>query len=90
MRENACQAIEPYDRWGGRDLQSKDVKCWMWEHARDCHGGQVGAEGGVEDYKFKARGVFWKCLNRQIDDGLRMSACESMNVQLLLSISLNK
>ena len=40
------------DRWGGVDL-CKDVKSWMWEHSRDCHGRQVGAEGGVADFRFK-------------------------------------
>ena len=75
----------PYDRWGGGDLRSKDLKSWMLEHARDCHGGQVGAEGGVGDYKFKVSGVFRMCVNRQIDEGLRMSACECSGGVLLNS-----
>ena len=40
------------------------------------HGGQVGEEGGMRDYKFSLTGTFRKPLLRQIDDGLRQDQCE--------------
>ena len=46
--------------------KKKDVKSWMWEHSRDCHGGVIGEEGGMFDYKFSVTGVFRKCLDRQV------------------------
>ena len=75
----------PSDRWGGGEQWKKDSKSWMWEHSRDCHGGQVGDGGGIDDYKFKVSGAFKKCLNRQVDEGLRMTASESLGVTLLNS-----
>ena len=57
--------------------KKKDVKSWMWEHSRDCHGGVIGEEGGMFDYKFSVTGVFRKCLDRQVDEGLRITECEA-------------
>ena len=65
--------------------RKKCVKSWMWEHSRDCHGGQVGERGGIADYKFRVTGVFRKCLDRQIDEGLRITACETEGGVLLNS-----
>ena len=42
----------------------------MWEHTRDVHGGQVGEEGEVLDYRFKVSGAFSKCLERQVDESI--------------------
>ena len=75
----------PSDRWGGGEQWKKDSKSWMWEHSRDCHGGQVGDGGGIDDYKFKVSGAFQKCLNIQVDEGLKMTASESLGVTLLNS-----
>ena len=61
------------------------MKSWMWEHSRDCHGGQVGERGGITDYNFRVTGVFKKCLDRQIDEGLRITACETQGGVLLNS-----
>ena len=36
------------------DRLGKPVKSWMWEQTRDVHGGQIGEQGGVSDYKFQA------------------------------------
>ena len=47
-----------------------------WEHCRNSHGGQLGHDGGIADFKFKVSGSFKKCMDRQIDEGLRISACE--------------
>jgi hypothetical protein len=34
----------------------------MWEHTRDVHGGQIGDNGGVSDYRFKVSSNFKRCL----------------------------
>ena len=49
-----------------------DVKSWMWEHTRDCHGGVVGGDWGRTDYRMKVTGTFRKCLYRQIDEDIRI------------------
>ena len=61
------------------------VKSWMWEHTRDVHGGVVGAQGGVLDYKFTVAGTFRRCLQRQVDEGLRMTKREKEGCVLLNS-----
>ena len=72
----------PADRGGEGEHRRKDVKSWMWEHCRDSHSGQVGDSGGMGDFIFKVSGVFPKCLNRQIDERLRITDCESEGVLL--------
>ena len=57
----------------------------MWEHCRDRHGGQLGHDGGIADFKFKVSGSFKKCLDRQIDEGLRITVCEMDGATLLNS-----
>jgi hypothetical protein len=69
----------------GVGIRKKDVKSWMWEHSRDCHGGGIGENGGIADYEFKVTAVFKKCLDRQIDEGLRITAFESLGGVLLNS-----
>ena len=49
----------------------------MWEHTRDCHDGAVDQHAGIEDYMFSVSGVFRKCLERQVDEGLRILQCEN-------------
>ena len=63
----------------------------MWEHTHDVNGGQVGAECGVYDYKFKVTVAFSKCLKRQVDDGVRIrlreqlfDKCEYLNFEFQL------
>ena len=34
------------------------VKSWMWEHCRDFHDGDVGGNGGMNDYKTSVSGKF--------------------------------
>ena len=48
----------------------------MWEHSGDWHGGVVGPNGGMEDYDFSVASVFKKCLDRQVEEGLRILECE--------------
>ena len=38
-----------------------DVKSWIWEHMRDCHGGGLDEHGGMGDFKLKVTGTFRKC-----------------------------
>ena len=61
----------------------KRVKSWMWEHTRDVHGGTVGEHGGVKDFKFSVSGKFRKCLDRQVDEGLRIQRREREGCVLL-------
>ena len=48
------------------------IKSCMWEHTRDVHGGVVVAEGGASDYKVEVTGTFTKCLQRQVEEDIRM------------------
>ena len=76
----------PAPQWQGQDgVKKKDVKSWMWEHCREHHEGYVGGDGGMSDYVFKVTGQFRKCLDRQIDEGLRITECESKGGRLLNS-----
>ena len=54
----------------------KKVKSWMWEHVRDYHGGLVGENGGMKDYTVKMTGQFRRCLQRQVDEDMRMQEFE--------------
>ena len=65
--------------------KKKNVKSFMWEHTRDCHEGVIGENDGVEDYRFSVSGVFRKCLDRQVDEGLRIQQCENEGGVLLNS-----
>ena len=64
----------------------KPVKSWMWEHTRDVHGGQLGDQQGLMDYRFKVTNVFRKCLQWQIDEGLRIMRNENEGCMILNSI----
>ena len=57
----------------------------MWEHCRDYHDGVLGQRGGKGDYKFSVTGVFRKCLDRQVDEGLRILQCENQGGVVLNS-----
>ena len=54
----------------------KNVKSWMWEHCRDNHGGVVRENNGINDFRMKVTGRFTKCLDRQVDEDLRMQEFE--------------
>ena len=45
----------------------------------------IGENDGVEDYRFSVSGVFRKCLDRQVDEGLRIQQCENEGGVLLNS-----
>ena len=70
---------------GGGARKQPGPKSFMWEHCRDCHDGVVGDEGGMGDYMFKVSGVFKKCLDRQVDEGLRIIECEKEGGKVLNS-----
>ena len=57
----------------------------MCEHVRECHGGVVGENGGIEDFKVKVSESFSKCLQRQVDEDIRMQEYETSGGQLLNS-----
>ena len=47
--------------WGAYGSHRKTrVKSWMWEHAREIHGGVVGANQGIKDFSFKVTRQFSK------------------------------
>ena len=61
------------------------MKSWMWEHSRDFHGGVVGGNGGLEDYRMRVTGRFRKCLDRQVDEDVRMQEHENSGGTILNS-----
>ena len=63
--------------------QRKNIKSCMWEHSRDFHGGDVGPEAGIYDYKVVVAGKFDKCLPRQVDEDIRMQEYEANGALLL-------
>ena len=65
--------------------RKRDVKSWMWEHTRDNHEGAVGEVRGMKDYKFKVTGIFRKCLQRQVNEGIQIQKCEAERDKLLNS-----
>ena len=67
------------------DQQAKDVKSWMWKHTRDVHGGLMGDQEGKKDYHFTVSGCFRKCLQRQLEEGLRIRMAENDGCVLLNS-----
>ena len=58
------------------DTQPRAPKSWMWKHTQEKHQGNVGPQGGEEDYNFKVEGAFQKCLYRQVDEDVRMKVYE--------------
>ena len=65
---------------GGGGVNGKEkqkVKSWIWEHTHDMHAGLVGDDGGIQDFNFKVAGTFRKCLQRQVDENVRIQNCES-------------
>ena len=65
--------------------RKKNVKSFMWEHCRGYHDVVLGQPGGLGDYKFSVTGVFRKCLDRQVDEGLRILQCENQGGVVLNS-----
>ena len=45
----------------------------MWHHTKAEHGGIIGDEGGIMDYRFKILYTFWKNLSRQVEEGIRQT-----------------
>ena len=69
----------------GKTRRRPDVKSWMWEHSRDYHGGVIGDQGGKKDYKMMVTGRFRKCLQRQVDEDIRMQDYEKAGGKTLNS-----
>ena len=65
--------------------EKRPPKSWMWEHTRDAHNGQIGEGGGQFDYKFTVKNKFGKCLQRQVDEDIRMKQRENEGCVLLNS-----
>ena len=49
----------------------------MWEHVRDYHDGVVGDSNGMTDFNVKVTGKFKRCLERQVNEDIRMQHCEA-------------
>ena len=47
----------------------------MLEHSRDHHGGVVGDNDGLNDYKMSVKNKFVRCLDRQVFEDVRMQHC---------------
>ena len=65
--------------------EKRPPKSWMWEHTRDVHQGQIGEMGCQFDYKFTVKNKFTKCLQRQVDEDIRMQLREIEGSTLLNS-----
>ena len=63
----------------------RDPKSWMWEHVREMHDGVVGVNEGKGDFEMSVTGVFRKCLERQVFEGVRIQKCEDEGGSLLNS-----
>jgi hypothetical protein len=48
-----------------------------------CARGHIGDKGGVNDYRFKVSSTFKRCLQSQIDEGLRIKRKENDGCILL-------
>ena len=83
-RAAATARLPPLPDDTGQQTKQR-IKSWMWEHARDVHGGQVGPNGGENDYKFEVKNMFRKCLERQVDEEIRMKMREREGCILLNS-----
>ena len=66
-------------------VERRPPKSWMWEHIRDAHQGQVGEGGAQSDFKFTVKNKFTKCLQRQVDEDIRMKIRENEGFVLLNS-----
>ena len=49
------------------------VESWMWEHTLSHHVGEMGPDQGARDYAFRLQGRFYKTLERQVDEAVRLS-----------------
>jgi hypothetical protein len=65
----------PPDDSGGRARVRH--KSWMWEHVRDYHDGVLGDSNGMTDFNVKVTGKFKRCLERQVNEDIRMQQCEA-------------
>ena len=85
MKDRPAGALCGKNKCKNSNMCKCDVKSWMWEHTRDRHGGVVGAEQGVGDYRMEVTGTFRKCLLRQIDEDVRIQSYEAEGGKLLNS-----
>ena len=69
----------------GLNKHEREPKSWMWEHTRNVHDGEVGENNGMNDYRMKVTGKFRKCLERQVNEGVRIQKCEDKGGTLLNS-----
>ena len=65
----------PPDDSGGRVRMRH--KSRMWEHVRDHHDGVVRDSNGMTDFNVKVTGKFKRCLERQVNEDIRMQHCEA-------------
>ena len=56
-------------------------KSWMWHHTRDDHGGEVGDNRGLSDYKFVPLRTHRDNLGRQTFEGYRQTIMENLQYQ---------
>ena len=66
-------------------IRKRPPRSWMWEHVRDVHHGLVGEGGGHLDFQFTVKNKFTKCLQRQVDEDIRMKLRENEGCVLLNS-----
>ena len=68
----------PYTRGKGHLAlyKSKNEGSLMWRHTGSCHGGVVGREGGVKDYKMEPKERFREPLTRIMNEAVRIEMQE--------------
>ena len=84
-RAASAAKIPAKPRCNQQGNENEDVKSWMWEHSQDHHGAVLGVNDGMEDYLAQVTGTFRKCLNRQVDEDIRMQVCEKGGGKVLNS-----
>ena len=50
----------------------RPVESWMWQHTMTHHQGVLGPDMGASDYSFRLQGKFYKPLERQVDEAVRL------------------
>ena len=52
-----------------RDYRAKETKCSLWRHTAAAHGGVIGPQRGLEDYKMVKLRAWPKPLDRETAEG---------------------
>ena len=65
--------------------EDRKAKSWMWTHTESMHGGIIGPEEGIADYRYKLLRTHRDNLSRQVSEGYRQSKMEELQAQKMLT-----